>query len=61
MGEAAVCDKLHDHFGHVSVWQQAQKLAGEATVPFGIIGCYVINKHITNLLFCQSALLYVLS
>ena len=32
-GEAAVCDQLHDHFDHVLVWQQMQKLAGEAVVP----------------------------
>ena len=31
-GEAAVCDKLHDHFDNVPVWQQTQKLAGETTV-----------------------------
>ena len=29
-GEAAVCDKLHNHFDHVPLWQQTQKLAGEA-------------------------------
>ena len=59
--EAAVCDKLHDHFDHVSVWQQTQKLAGEAAVPYGIIGCSEIGKYSTGLLFCQKALLNVLS
>ena len=38
-GEAAVCDKLHDHFDHVPAWLQAQKLAGEAAMPYSIIGC----------------------
>ena len=40
-----VCDKLHDYFDHVSVWQQTQKLADEAAVPYGIIGCSEINKQ----------------
>ena len=39
-----VCDKLHDHFDHVPVWQQTHKLTGEAVVPFGIIGCCEIKK-----------------
>ena len=34
-GEAAVCGKLHDNFDHVPVWQQMQKLAGEAMVLYG--------------------------
>ena len=61
MGEAAVCDKLHDHFDHVPVWQLTQKLAGEAVVPYSITVCCEINKHNTSLLFCQNALLNVLS
>ena len=56
-----VCDKLHDHFDHVSVWQQTQKLAGEAAVPYSIIGCCEISKYSTSLLLCQKALLDVLS
>ena len=50
-GEAVVCDKLHDHFYHVSVWQQTQKLAGESAVPYSIIGCCEINRHSTGLIF----------
>ena len=60
-GEATVCDKLHDHFDHVPVWQQIQKLAGEVTVPYSIIGCCEVNKHSSGLLFRQKALLNVLS
>ena len=60
-GEDAVCDKLHDHFNHVPVWRQTQKLAGETAVPYGIIGCCEINKNSTDLLFRQKALLDVLS
>ena len=44
-----VC-KLHDHFDHAPVWQQTQKLAGEAAVPYIIIGCCEISKHSTSLL-----------
>ena len=40
---------------------QMQKLAGEAEVPYGIIGCCEINKHSTSLLFMQKALLDALS
>ena len=58
-GEAVVYDKLHDNFDHVPVWQQMQKLAGEAVVPYGIIGCCEINKHSTGLLFSpKSSLRY---
>ena len=32
-GEAVVFDKLYDHFDHMLVWQQMQKLTGEAVVP----------------------------
>ena len=42
-GEAAICDKLHDHFDYVPLWQQTQKLAGETQVPCSIIGCCEIN------------------
>ena len=38
-------------FDHVPVWQQMQKLAGEAALPYGIICCCEINKHSTGLLF----------
>ena len=56
-----VCDKLYDHLDHVPVWQQTQKLAGKSAVLYGSIGCCVINKHITSILFHQKALLNVLS
>ena len=46
-----VSDKLHDHFDCVPVWQQMQKLAGEASVPYNIIGCCEINKYSISLLF----------
>ena len=39
-----VCDKLHDYFDHVPVWQQKQKLAGDAAVPYSIIGCCEIKN-----------------
>ena len=43
-GEAVVYDKLHDHFDHVPVWQQTQKLAGRTTVSYDIISCCEINN-----------------
>ena len=55
-GEAVACSKLNDHFDHMLVWQLTQKLAGEAAVPYNIIGCCEINKHSTSL-FYQKALL----
>ena len=60
-GEAVVCDKLHYHFYHVPVWQQTQKLAGKATVSYGITECCEINKHSTCLCYHQKALLDILS
>ena len=60
-GEAVVSDKLHNHFDQMLVWQQMQKLAGEAVVPHSIIYCCEINKHSTGLLFRQKTLLDVLS
>ena len=60
-GEAVVCDKLHEHFDYVPVWQQMQKLAGEAAVPYSIIGCCEISKHSAGLLSRQKAFIDVLS
>ena len=42
--EAVDCDKLHGNFDHVIVWQQTLKLAGEAELPYGIIGCCESTK-----------------
>ena len=47
-GEAVICDMLHDHFDHASVWQQMQKIASEATVPYIIRGFFEINKQSTG-------------
>jgi len=45
MGKAAIANHLHDHADHVSIRQQSQQLAGEAAVPYGVVGCCEIDKH----------------
>ena len=37
-GKVAIANHLHDHVPHVSVREQSQQLAGEATVPYGVVG-----------------------
>jgi len=44
---------------HVSIRQQSQQLAGEAAVPYGVVGCCEINKHSSSLL-SQKIILNVL-
>ena len=46
-GKAGIANHLHDH---VSVRQQSQQLADEATVPYGIVGCCEVDKHSFGLL-----------
>ena len=43
------------------VLQQVQKLAGEAAMSYGVIGCCEIDKHSTSLLFSRVAILNFLS
>jgi len=50
-GKAAIANHLHDHVDHVSIRQQSQQLAGEAMVPYGVVGCCEVNKHSSGLLF----------
>jgi len=38
-GKAAIFNHLHDHADHVSIRQQSQQLAGEAAVPYSVVGC----------------------
>ena len=52
--------KVHDHTDHVPVWKQAEQLAGEAAVPYGIVGGCEIKEHSTGLLFSLKAVLDVL-
>jgi len=49
-GEAAIANHLHDHMVHVSIKWQLQQLAGEAAVPYGVIGCCEVDKHSSGLL-----------
>jgi len=37
-----IANHLHDH---MSVRQQLQQLAGEATVPYSAVGCCEVDKH----------------
>ena len=55
-GEAMVLTKFMIIFDHVPVWKQIQKLADEATVPYGIINCFEISKHITGLFSAKNSL-----
>ena len=45
---------------HVSIRQQSQHLAGEATVSYSVVGCCEIDKHSSGLLFSRKAILDVL-
>jgi len=49
--KAAIANHLHDHVDRVSIRQQSQPLAGEATVPYGVVGCCEVDKHSSGLLF----------
>ena len=42
---------LYDKVDHVSVRQQLQQLAGEAKVPYSVLGCCEVDKHSSGLLF----------
>jgi len=49
-GEAAIANHLHDHVDRVSISQQSQQLAGEAAVPYSVVGCCEVGKHSSGLL-----------
>jgi len=49
--KAAIANHLHDHVDHMSVRQQSQQHAGEAVVPYGLVGCFEVDKHSSGLLF----------
>jgi len=51
---------LHYHTDHVSIRQQSQELAGEASVPYSVVGCCEVDKHSSGLLFRREAILCVL-
>ena len=55
-GKAAIANHLHDHVDHVSVRRQSQQLAGEAAMPYIIVGCCEIAKHNSGLHFGQKAI-----
>jgi len=38
----------------------SQQLAGEAAVPYGVVGCCEVDKHSSGLLFSGKAILDVL-
>ena len=44
-----IADHLHDHADHVSIRQQSQQLAGEATMPYSVVGCCEIDEHSSGL------------
>jgi len=50
-GKAAIANHLHDHVDHVSIRQQWQQLAGEAAVPYDVVGCCEVDEHSSGLLF----------
>ena len=47
---------LHDHVDHVSIRQQSQQLAGEAAVPYGVVGCCEVDKHSSPAFFLAEKL-----
>jgi len=60
-GEAATANHLHDHANHVPMRQQLQQLAGEAAVPYRVIGCCEVDNRSSGLLFSRKAIFDVLS
>ena len=40
----------------MSIRQQLQQLAGEATVPYSVVGCCEFDKHSSSLLFSRKAI-----
>jgi len=42
---------------HVSIRQQSQQLAGEAVVPYDVVGCCEVDVHSSSLLFNRKAIL----
>ena len=50
----------HDHVDHESLRQQSQQLAGETTVPYGVVGCCEFDEHSSSFLFSRKAILDVL-
>ena len=59
-GKAAISSHLHDYVDHASVRQQSQQLAGEAEVPYSVLGCFEVDKHSSGLLFSRKAVFDVL-
>ena len=55
-----ITNHLHDHVDHVSITQQLQQLAGDAAVPYNVVGCCDVDKHGSGLLFSPKAILNVL-
>jgi len=55
-----IANHHHDHVDHVSMRQQLQQLAGEAAVPYNVVGCCEVNKNSSGLFFSRKAILYVL-
>ena len=51
---------LYDKVDHVSVRQQLQQLAGEAKVPYSVLGCCEVDKHSSGLLFSCKVIFDVL-
>jgi len=44
----------------MSIMQQLQQLAGEAAVPYSVVGCCEVDKHSSSLLFSRKAILDVI-
>jgi len=36
---------IHNYGDHVSIRQQSQQLAGEAMMPYSVVGCCEVDKH----------------
>jgi len=44
--KAAIVNHLHEHVDHVSIRQQSQQIAGEAAVPYSVVGCCEVDNHV---------------
>ena len=53
----AILDKFYDHSYQMSVRNKPQKLAGQVTMPHGVIGCREVQKESTSLLFSREIVL----
>ena len=55
-----ITNHLNDHVDHVSFRHQSQQLAGEAAVPYSVVGFCEVDKHSFGVLLSRKCILDVL-